>query len=185
MSHCGLYGAGGRVVLVGLVEAPGVAQPLEARAVVGRRRAELVEDLREPVGAGVVGRLGAPVDGGEQAGRPQDQDRVDRAGPAWPASSRGLRPSCPGTPASARPSGRPGRRRRSGTRSRLIRPTPLPPKTQLSHMPVKRRQAGQRIEAVVHAVDRAAGRPPWSRRRRSAPAEVPKRSSLPSRLPSS
>ena len=66
----------------------------------------------------------------------------------------------------------------------LIRPTPLPPKMQLSHMPVNgvRPASGLRLscmqltEPQVTAVVTAA---------KVAPAEVPKRSSLPSRLPSS
>ena len=41
--------------------------------------------------------------------------------------------------------------------SRLIMPTPLPPKMQLTHIPTHRRERGHRIQAVVLAVDRAAG----------------------------
>ena len=41
--------------------------------------------------------------------------------------------------------------------SMLIMPTPLPPKMQFSHIPVKGGQRGNRVQAVVFAVDRAAG----------------------------
>src|SRR5205823_5771332 len=42
--------------------------------------AEFVKDLGEAVGAGVVGRLLAPIQRSEQAGRPQHQDRMDQEG---------------------------------------------------------------------------------------------------------
>ncbi len=61
-------------------------------------------------------------------------------------------------------------------------PTPLPPKMQLTHIPTIGESAGERIQAVVLAVDRAAGHVDGDRGE-VAPAEVPKRSSLPSRLP--
>ena len=67
-------------------------------------------------------------------------------------------------------------------KSRLIMPTPLPPKTQFSHMPIigDMPESGFRlsisalIAPQVTSVVIAAN---------AAPAEVPKRSSLPSRLP--
>ena len=139
-----------------------VPQPLEAGAVVGRGRAELVEHLGEPVGARVL-----------EPGRAPSPDRRSwpRRSRRWPVPTR----IASGWSSSARlasfislastffP-------RNSGVRpiimpatntvtmmkiSMLMKPTPTPPKMLLSHMPIIGTRPAERRQRVVHAVDRA------------------------------
>src|SRR5262249_11384216 len=53
-------------------EPEGYAEPVEGRAVVRRRRGELVQDLRHPVGPGIAHRVQPPARRREETRRPQD-----------------------------------------------------------------------------------------------------------------
>ena len=79
VSHCGLYGPGGDCGSIAL--RPHVwRRPLSSEPLLEADELNSYRISAKPCGAGVARRLRPPIQGGEQGGRPQDDDRVDEQG---------------------------------------------------------------------------------------------------------
>ncbi len=105
---------------------------------------------------GIVGRLGAPIEGRKQAGRSQNHDRVDQEGQHGELHLAGLDLLAE---ILGRPPDHQSRQKHAHNQvdEQVDHAHPLAAEDAVEPHARQGRDAGQRIQAVVHAVDRTAG----------------------------